>query len=1280
MSSSSPSSHAVNHDQHDHHHLSLLQPTASSPWSVDVWSASPTAVMKRVTALTQPLATATMGRWHAVATEEQTQAAASSAAAAASIHVWYNNDAHHNNHPSSLVEQLHTQAILTVQHERLLASNPLQLHFVPTTTATSNTNSNNSDGVLLYAVDTSSGWMVVWKLFPDRLLQQQQQLDDEEDDALQADDVAMLASCRIPLRTKDDNDNNNHDEEDEDEQITTVVVAPTSSSSSSSSSQQQQQHHQQQQPVLIVGTSQGNLYWITLCRAPICLTCQPVVEDTTTSSSSSSSSSIFGKLFATPSKLLTWTQDYNNNNNNNNEPIRQIVFLSSEQQQQPQQQQQSFLVETNSKRILYSWTRMSSSSTTTNRIFFRVERVVDWNTLLVAAKIATDRHDQIKLLQTCAVWAEEDSDDNNDDGDDNSAASATVSHTHSILLVQPTRRSSFSSRMDDTTTKMMMDDDDDDDARLYWIVVDQDTQTIVDYQLLDRFVDVSQLECVSMISTMTTTMEAGGGSPVYAVLQPTLIERGQRGSAIILCWCPCYNNGNTNDNNNTQKHVLLELDPIMHENHLEQHFGRIWTAVGQEPSWGNAIYLMTNQGLNLRVRVLLRNSTLQATTTTTTGAAAASPSSSKTLALTSSSLVDHLTSQFTQFHRNPTMQASLPSSLKRASVHELQHVVLQVAKQLLLQSGSNNTFAINNHFFLQLHNDFLVFLKTVRLYDRLTTSTRFALLTHGQQIVMTRAICNYFSQATLTTEWEQEQWSRLQSPLHVLKWLENIQQEQQLFGNNNNHATTSEKKSVYLTWLTDGLEEAANYRRKEASYSYDLLLLDEYPPPQGDVSELPSWTIQLPQLLQPLIESWKLYPKTSFLSNTTEKTVQIVIQSALHALQDQYRWVVSSSSSESSTDNNNNNASHATALMESYVHLLKVGFDLLRLSKLEDALVWNVCLQHLYFGGLCQLAVDYSGTSSKSSLFAINSELLKKLQGKHDVATGWSMDKFVLKWLVDRKMIGKALVLGKDICPETLAEVMMEEELMYPHRWMISIRQNDYYEASEALLQHAIVDTSSSSSVLPVTAKLAQVDLATAKLYSILAQRESPPMKAQAAKKLQVVIDQKRELINAQATLMGDSFSSHETTVLSPMELLQLAQNKVEASSALEDKVQYYFVALAICASMESPTESANMAVSVWSRAILDDLDVWKNWMASYHGVGGGASSSGNWRERVRTETIFGGLIVNCERCRTEEDPTWENVNFGTVMATEVIGKLNIQDGQFLSGLRNLLSSATATY
>ncbi|GKY90293.1 hypothetical protein MPSEU_000003400 [Mayamaea pseudoterrestris] len=1169
------------------HHMSLLRPSLEEPWAVDVVAVVPEIVMASCNHQEPPLASCSHGRWSCVASLQQEDASniASPSSFANKIKVpiilsvWYSNP------QDSLSDQKHTQAVLQLHHDKLhhpvtpKSSEepneypPIFIRMVSTNTSTSSTASHAAtDAVYLYVAQPSTGTIFLYKL-------------SAPSDFAKPFAPSCLATCKVPLQQgakfSDDDESSMNANDDNDEFLTEFVVAWPP----------QQQSKSAVSPMILVGTSRGNVYWIAQRLAP-CSLDAIAVTDANAGNAGSTLSSIFSMVSAavmTPAKSKPKAAVYNQHTTNDVAAIRSILVRSPTR----------FSVYNENAICTGDWTvtRSNANHLTTFQNSQAVSESIDWNKVFahqngsMAMVVDNDEIVKVELQSACLVRKE-----HPDGGDEEDDVAAT---THMIVLTH--HRHAF----DATTT------------RLYWLVLGNSDATtgdavacgglrLLEHYSLDRFVDPSSVSC-ALVPTAHggcyAVMQAGGKTIHSQNTTPLLLP------PIFMCY---YQN------------QVTELDVTVASNYAgagstDNLIGQVWCVSSRDEGvavcGGGGVYMLTNRGLGLVVRRVLPApaSPAKAKATKHVTSAALTPGPSSVSAI---QLASHLKSQFLQYyHHQATATAVAPISLKRANLPDLQAAVMQVAT-----SQAESTSAANH---LDAHHALLAFLQESGLYHRLSAPCRQSLLTMGQQIVAFRVIKN----CKASTKWENDQLTGLSSPMGLLKWL-NAMQHQVLSAEEG-----SDRRDAYLEWLCLALQEAASYRLESRTYRYDLLTLGEsYAIDSMD--ELPAWTTQLPALLKQLLEFWKANSSAAHAG-----TVQIIVPLTLEASQDLFNWF------------------NSTNVKEQYVDVQRMGVKLMRLVKIDEGTVRNVCFDYRIFEGLCEIAHDHECKSDFAE-FTLD-KYFESLASKTDLMTGLPFALFVLKWHSDRNLVGHVFNYGKQ-CPDALSQLIMDDEKLRPYRWIHSTRIGDYNGAAEALVQ-TVNDHSAS------TLKITKINLGHAKLINAIVEKESAFHKESAVKRRDL-IDKKRELVNAQELLLEGGEENTPSYLLPPHHLLDLAMRRLGTATSLDDKVHVCFTALAVCASMETPVECSKNAITVWTRAIADDHLLWKEIIVKENDL-----SAPHVRTLVQEETVFGGLVQAC----VNTGAAWANVQFGPVVESEVLSKLDIQDAQIKLELPRLLHSAS---
>ena len=808
------------------HHYSFLRPSTDVPWAVDAVSAVPESIVD-----TAPLACVSQGRWHCLATLQQDSSLASPTRSNSSsnksqpviLSVWYS-------HPKDdLTEQKHKQnAVLQLHHEKLTVasengSNTEASSFTATSSqdrplllsmvSASSKSVAATDSIYLYVVHPSTGLVLAWKL--------------SATDFGKPFPPTCCASCRIPLEQADHaNDaTSNNDTSGEPEHVTALTVAWPP-----------QFNHNDMPvaaPMILAGTSQGHVYWMTQCLAPMSLEVMPVNHSTP----STTKTGYLGSMLTLFSAATTAT---------NRVSLASVV---------------SILIVSPTRFLAYDvyaqradWTVLRTDPRVTFQPTSNDDSKMDWVAALnnVGGNNNNNSHDTLMTaaddaivgvqLQCACIMTKTASDV--DDLVDNNNDSSRSTTTHMLLLTH--HEHAF-----DATS-----------SRLQWVVVDNDTtgMTILEHSVLDRFVDPSNVSCL-MVPT------AHGGC--YAALQPTLQSQSSMATPKLSLPPPvtvflCHYQGQ-----------IMELDLSVLQDQLVADYtefvGRIWAVSGRDEGaavcGGGGMYLLTSQGLGLLVRRILPAPTSPASKKSSTGYERANVGTPGHGPTSVNQLAVHLRSQFLQYyHHQATAAAVVPPSLKRASLSDLEAAVIQVATQQAENASANH---------LDAHHALMEFLQESGVYHRLSALARHVLLVLGQQIVAYRALKG----SKRSSQWENEQLNDLISPKSLLMWL----------GRNQSRVLAAEegsdRREAYMQWLCLALQEASLYNLDNRASKYDLLTHDRrYTVDSEDA--LPDWTVALPKLLTQLLGLLQ----TQHVAASTD-TAQIVIPSALEAYKEYYNWV-----------------------------------------------------------------------------------------------------------------------------------------------------------------------------------------------------------------------------------------------------------------------------------------------------------------------------------------------------------------------------------------------------
>jgi hypothetical protein len=540
-------------------------------------------------------------------------------------------------------------------------------------------------------------------------------------------------------------------------------------------------------------------------------------------------------------------------------------------------------------------------------------------------------------------------------------------------------------------------------------------------------------------------------------------------------------------------------------------------------------------------------------------------------------LTQHLRATFWDAYTHPDKTIQLPPSLSTAGTADLEQAILAVATAL-----QNKGEASSREHPLEWHFALVDLLQQTGIYRSISSMCRWKLLAIGQEVSVFWALCS----TTPKTIWEKEQLSRL-TPGDVAEWLEGIQESSE-----NEH-----QQAIFLQWFCRAVEDALSFREDNASPRYDLSA-NQLPPVESE-SDIPVWTSHpsLQSIWEKQLEDWK------YNSSTASHTVaESVVASWLQACGDGY----------ASCPNADTKAKYSTAQKEAFDLLRKVN------GWKKDQFLFELCVAHRFFGGLCQIALYHEERGDRAS-FPLE-PLLVQLAEEQDVGSNMTFGAFVLKWFLDRKHFGHVLKYGA-ICPDDLSRWMDTEEVLRPYRWIHAIHRGDYDTVTTSLLENA------SRGKLPDTLTA----LSGASLANRMVENEH-------VSKRRRTIEKKRELAIAQEELFGEA-AAQESSLLTPDELLDHALEKFEEAKDPPEKAEIGLIGLAICSAFESPDACKENAVKLWCAAIAADTTKWQDWLNTETNL-----TDAHLCDLIRQRTVFGNLLDLTEEEMQSE--SWENVAF----------------------------------
>ena len=325
---------------------------------------------------------------------------------------------------------------------------------------------------------------------------------------------------------------------------------------------------------------------------------------------------------------------------------------------------------------------------------------------------------------------------------------------------------------------------------------------------------------------------------------------------------------------------------------------------------------------------------------------------------------------------------------------------------------------------------------------------------------------------------------------------------------------------------------------------------------------------------------------------------------------------------------------HQELNSKDYNLVKSLGIDLIRNQLKDDKLAYDLSLEHAYYEGLCQLAVD------KPNEYSLE-----------PILTKWDdFGSFALLWFAQQGHHDKVLGYGK-LLPDAFGQLV--EKHLPQYLWVHALWQKDYGATSDALFQNATGQDLEQTEWHLSMAKLA------AKVHNIAGQsgngrrrREESVVNYRRKR-----IDNKVDLIKAQRALM----EGEHVPLQAPEYLLKLALEKCDAEP--EDIVQYAMMGLIIAGASDNKDGIA----TVWSKVVAADMvNKWSVWIKC---------TPPPSRTTLVDDTVFGQLWKMVQEQQPVE--VHSSMQYDAGLEDLVMRKLTSLDRGAARELKRLLSRAT---
>jgi hypothetical protein len=326
---------------------------------------------------------------------------------------------------------------------------------------------------------------------------------------------------------------------------------------------------------------------------------------------------------------------------------------------------------------------------------------------------------------------------------------------------------------------------------------------------------------------------------------------------------------------------------------------------------------------------------------------------------------------------------------------------------------------------------------------------------------------------------------------------------------------------------------------------------------------------------------------------------------------------------------------HQEMNSKDYNLVKSLGIELIRKHLKDDKLAYALSLEHAYYEGLCQLAIDNPNEYSLEPIL-----------------TKWDdFGSFALVWFAQQGHHDKALSYGK-LLPDSFGQLV--EKYLPQYLWVHELWQKHYGATSDALFRNATGQDLEDTEWHLSMAKLA------AKVHNVAGQdaNNSRRREDSAVNYRRKRIDNKLDLIKAQRALMEDE----QVPLQAPEFLLKLAIEKCD--SAPDQIVHYAMMGLIIA----SAADNRDGISTVWSKVIAADMvDKWSVWIKS---------TPPPSRATLVEDTIFGQLWKLVQEQQPVE--VHSSMQYDAGLEDIVLRKLTSLDRGAARELRRLLSRATS--
>lgn len=1149
----------------------LIDPSPMIPWSVDVVSLVPQGLVSN---LNEYVTGATCkGGWTCLGLRN------------GQFHVWQNTPFHQSQRQEDQNFQP-AKHFVTLYHPDL-ASFGVGNENVPVIALASST---ESESVFCY-IGHPTGILMMWKISRKDLYSVSNANNIPPDDLMDRDlqDIRPCAArVHINLELNNGNEDGGYDStpvnKNRGERLTSIGV--------------------EGRQTIVLGTSLGNIYWITQTNIPIGLHVQKVE----------------------PIDRSWGLQNYlfgagkNTRRKNDGSPVRKQLFLSSNSDQ-------TEFMSISEKGSVFCWT-MTPSVASSHYATFDVEEVLS----LLSELKEHQNIGGVEMMDKAEVL------DAAFGGDSNNMLQAMLRTSASI---------------------------EGGDSRLYWLRLRRQkssndkssTFEWIDAHWLNRFPAPQDVLLMGMVIA-----ENG-----IAYSSFHLMTGGQLSTVIVMALMDNPHHEQDREDGTNSSSSDKVVDPIIMKE-IDLPYRQIPSLLPNtliKDVVTHGCTMLASSGLGIRVRVATEDAHLlqyrpqkQQTTDKSANQYTKNPATINTL-------VSHLQSTFfvSYNHANST-NIRLPPSLKEAHPLDLEDAIVTVATNLQKKNvvGGGMQQAVSLDLF-EWHQSYIRLLQQSGIYRSLSPRCKWRLLSIGQEIVVYLEI---LTQQNLSSplrkrmerlDWEQEHMSSLQS-YNIAEWLNGVSEDTLLEPQNNFSGKGYPPKTEQLwnSWMSIAVDLSMSYRYEKADM-YDI-----YPEKipeittdgignseNGDIS--PVWTSHS-SLQKVFLRQIKYWSVNVDAARANGETTDLVIQAALQSFADTAESLRSTDSKKQYAD------------IKSLAVLLLRRINGMGEEKNNEDLAFELSVKHAYFDGICQIAFDHEcrpdhESFKLESLFDFFSD-----NAAVDYETGLAFGPFVLQWHVDRELLGHTMKYGMRNCPDVLRRLTASDERLRSYQWIQPSYHGDYAAAAECLISNS--DTLEEAKWSLSMAKLTNHIVMKESSSLMDDDKKNEAVKRHKRIENQLELIKAQEILfqtnNRNKTGVAEEGEEARTfgddmplSLLSTEELLTISLEK-SSQAILRDRegkeynnqtnnneiLKFCLVGLAVIATTTDDTETQQRsAARFWCNSLHANSEMWDHFVARTQGLFSiKQSSTHNYddfdRERneivksIMEESVFGRLLQEC--------------------------------------------------